>query len=41
MGNRSQESEDQELAQVLQNETGIEIDEVVKITDNGVFKELL
>ena len=41
MGNRSQESEDQELVQVLQNETGIEIDEVVRITDNGVFKELL
>ena len=41
MGNRSQESEDQELVQVLQNETGIEINEVVRITDNEVFKELL
>lgn len=41
MDNRSQESEDQELVQVLQDKTGIEIDEVVRITDNGVFKELL
>lgn len=41
MGNRSHESEDQELVQVLQVETGIEIDEVVRITDNRVFKELL
>ena len=41
MGNRLQKSEDQDLVKVLQDETGIEISEVVRIFDNGVFKKLL